>query len=163
MLFFSIDCFAINDSLHITKTGIEFVKSFEGVRLKAYRDPNPVKRIWTIGYGHTAGVKQNQRITQLQADSILIADFVRFEENIKDKVTVILTWYEFDALCSFTFNVGENALKGNLLKAINANNKILVVKILNQYIHAGGKVLRGLVLRRKAEGLYFQGIKYKRK
>ena len=91
-----------------SEKGIEFIKSYEALVLKAYDDSTGV---WTIGYGHTAGVMPGMEITESQAVEFLQADLKRFEESVNRYVTVPLTQNMFDALVSFTFNLGAGALK----------------------------------------------------
>lgn len=87
------------------QAGLSLIKQFEGCRLTAYKCPAGV---WTIGYGHTAGVKQGQKITQEQADGLLTEDLQKYEKKV-DKYDGRYWWNqnEFDALVSFAFNVGS--------------------------------------------------------
>ena len=138
-------------SLSLGSKALELIKSFEGVRLTAYQDSVGV---WTIGYGHTGGVRPGQRITQAQADDFLRADCQRFVNAVNKKVTVALNQNQFDALVSLSFNLGENGWKG-LLAKLNAGDYAGTQKMFGQYVHAGGKVLKGLVRRRAAEAQLF--------
>lgn len=127
------------------QAGIDLIKQFEGCRLTAYRCPAGV---WTIGYGHTAGVKQGQKITQAQADEYLRQDLAKYEKNV-EKYDSRYQWNqnEFDAMVSFAFNVGsidKLTVNGSRSKAVIAE-KILL------YNKAGGRALAGLTRRRKAE------------
>lgn len=92
-----------------SKEGMELIKSFEGCRLKAYQD---VAGIWTIGYGHTGNVRPGMSITQEQAETFLRADLKKFEQCINRCVAVPLTQNMFDALVSFTYNVGTGRCSG---------------------------------------------------
>ena len=138
-------------TLSLGSKGLELIKSFEGVRLGAYQDSVGV---WTIGYGHTGGVRPGQRITQAQADEFLRSDCQRFVNAVNKKVTVALNQNQFDALVSLSFNLGENGWKG-LLAKLNAGDYAGAQKAFLQYVHAGGKVLKGLVRRRQAESDLF--------
>lgn len=129
-----------------SKTGLDLIKTFEGCRLKAYKCPADV---WTIGYGHTGSdVKQGMVITQAEADRLLQQDLERFEKNVmKFANKYHWTQNEFDALISFAFNVGsidQLVSNGNRTKA-------QIAEAITKYNKAGGKVLAGLVRRRKAE------------
>lgn len=133
--------------LSISNTGLELIKRFEGCRLKAYQDSVGV---WTIGYGHTAGVCKGQVITQVQADAYLKSDCVNAGKHVNNYDN-IYHWNQnqFDALVSFTFNCGS----GNL-KALLNNGQRTIAEIsakITAYNKAGGKVLQGLVNRRNAE------------
>ncbi|AFZ34651.1 glycoside hydrolase family 24 [Stanieria cyanosphaera PCC 7437] len=103
--------------LTTSKAGINFIKLWEGLRLKAYRCPAGK---WTIGYGTTKGVKAGQEITQREAESLLRNDLVVFEDATRNLVKVQLSQNQFDALVSFVYNVGEGAFaKSTLLQVLN--------------------------------------------
>lgn len=133
--------------MKISQNGINLIKKFEGCVLKVYLDPIGVK---TIGYGHT-GAEINMcpvgaRISQEQADLFLEQDLAKFEANV-NKYDSVYHWTqnEFDALCSFAFNVGsidQLTAKGTRTKQVIAN------KIL-EYNKAGGKPI--LTYRRQIE------------
>lgn len=140
--------------MRISQKGIDLIKSFEGLRLDAYQDSVGV---WTIGFGHTApDIKAGQRITIEQADRYL-ADDIRFaEECIQDLVLPPLTQGQYDAICSFIFNLGCVAFsKSTLLKYINTGDIDRAAKEFEKWVHAGGKKLPGLVRRRQAEAERF--------
>ena len=125
--------------------GIELIKKFEGCRLMSYKCPAGV---WTIGYGHTGGVKQGQTITQSQAEQYLISDLAKFEAHV-EKFYKKYCWNqnEFDAMVSFAYNIGSI----NQLTAFGTRSKDVVKEKIKLYNKAGGKVLPGLVRRRQAE------------
>ena len=128
--------------------GVNLIKSFEGCRLDAYRD---AVGVLTIGYGHIAGVKDGEKITQAKANELLAGDLARFETRVNywsDK-KYLFNQNEFDALVSFAFNCGNGNLDGLLKNGRNSRGQIADDLLL--YIHAGGKVLNGLVKRRKKE------------
>lgn len=131
-----------------SQNGIELIKKFEGCELTAYRD---AVGVLTIGYGHTGDVKEGQKITKKKAEELLIKDLEKFETGVN---LLILAKYrfnqnEFDALVSFAYNLGL----GNLKKLTNngKRNKGQIADAIPLYNKAGGKVLSGLVKRRKAE------------
>lgn len=96
------------------------IKKFESCRLTAYQD---AAGVWTIGYGHTGSVYTGMQISQEQAEDLLKEDLKRFEAAVNRYVTGALTQGRFDALVSFSFNVGEGALKkSTLLKKMNAGD-----------------------------------------
>ena len=129
----------------ISNKGLDLIKQFEGCRLKAYKDPVGV---WTIGWGHTKGVKAGDEITQAQADKLLRDDLAVYEAKV-DKYDDKYHWNQnqFDALVSFAYNIGSiDQLTSSGRRSIKTiSNKIL------EYNKAGGKKLEGLVRRRKAE------------
>ena len=89
--------------MNTSEKGKNLIKNYEGLRLKAYRCPS---NKLTIGYGHTANVKENDVITKEQAENYLTQDLKRFENAVNRLVKVSLTQNQFDALVSFAFNLG---------------------------------------------------------
>lgn len=141
--------------MEITNEGINLIKEFEGLELKAYLCPAGV---WTIGYGHTKGVKKGQVITQLEADNLLKEDLSSFEKGVTRLIKSNINQNQFDALVSFAFNLGLTNLKSStLLKKVNSNpDDRTIVDEFIKWIYAGGKQLEGLKKRRQAEAyLYF--------
>ena len=141
--------------MKIGNKGIELIKSFEGLFLTAYKCP---ASIWTIGYGHTKGVKQGQQITANKAEEFLREDVAQFEKDVL-KQNLKLTQNQFDAFVSFVFNVGGgNFQKSTLLRTakVNSNDPSIKDEFL-RWNKAAGKVLPGLTRRRQAEAnLYFE-------
>lgn len=132
-----------------SQTGIDLIKKFEGCRLDAYKCPAGV---WTIGYGHTAGVTAGQKISPAQAEAYLRADLEKYEKNV-EKYNDRYRWTqnEFDAMVSFAYNLGsidKLTVRGTRTKAVIAEKMLL-------YNKAGGKVLDGLTKRRKEEQKLF--------
>ena len=127
------------------QAGINLIKQFEGCKLTAYRCPAGVP---TIGYGHTAGVKMGQTITQAQADEYLRQDLAKYEKNVA-KYEAKYKWHqnEFDAMVSFAYNTGSI----DKLTANGTRSKAVIAEKILLYDKAGGKVLAGLTRRRKAE------------
>ena len=140
----------------MTTKGIELIKSFEGLCLKAYKCPAGV---WTIGYGHTQGVKEGDVITEKDAELMLRRDLCNFEINVRAAVIPNLNDYQIDALTSFAYNVGLSAYrKSTLLRIINKGNATEeeIRKQFSRWVYGSGKQLPGLVCRRHAEAdLYF--------
>lgn len=132
--------------MKINEKGLELIKSFEGCKLTAYKCPAGVL---TIGYGHTgADVKEGQKITQKKADALLVKDVERFEKMVNAyKKKYKWTQNEFNALVSFAFNIGNI----DQLTKYGKRNKGQIADAILLYNKAGGKVLSGLVKRRKAE------------
>lgn len=132
--------------------GLKLIKSFEGCHLKAYKCPAGV---WTIGFGHTAGVYPGMTITQEQADNFLIEDCQKSANYVDSAAYVPLTNSlnnnQRDALISFTYNCGA----GNLKKLCKGRNLNQIAAALLLYNKANGKILAGLTRRRKAEQALF--------
>ena len=132
----------------ISQNGLNLIKQFEGCRLVAYQCSAGV---WTIGYGHTAGVKKGMKITQAQAEEFLKQDCEKFEKYVNNPayvpITKTLNQNQFDALVSFAFNLGQ----GNLKTLCKGRTAAQIAKAIPLYNKAAGKVLAGLKRRRAAE------------
>ena len=134
--------------------GISLIKSHEGLRLHAYADPGTGGEPWTIGYGHTGGVRPGDVITEDQAEMILRSDLDGFERAVESLLPIELSQSEFDALVSFAFNVGVHSLETSTLrKRLLADEPRCWVyqKELPRWNKGGSGVLPGLVKRRQAE------------
>ena len=136
----------------IGQAGLALIKQYEGCRLAAYRC---AAGVWTIGYGHTAGVHSGMTITQAQADAYLQQDIAKFEGYVNNPayvpITTNLNQNQFDALVSFAFNLGA----GNLRKLCKGRAAAQIAQAMTQYCKANGKVLAGLKRRRAAEQALF--------
>ena len=137
-----------------SQSGISLIKGFEGKRLNAYYDGVGV---WTIGFGtikypNGVRVKKGDTCTEAQAESYLKNDLVKFENAINRLVKVPLNQNQFDALSSFTYNLGETNLSSStLLKKLNAKDYAGAADQFLRWNKAGGKVMNGLTRRREAE------------
>ena len=132
----------------------EIIKEFESLRLQAYLCP---AKVWTIGWGHTKGVKKGMQITEEQAEELLRED-MQEAIDVVDKLGVELTENQYNALVSFVFNIGGSAFaKSTMRRKIlaNPNDKSIRAEFL-RWVYADGKELKGLENRRKKEAeLYF--------
>ena len=156
--------------MNVSPKAIGMIKHHEGVRQKPYRCP---ARLWTIGVGHVLYPEQgklkiddrdgfplrpedDRKFTMDEVDAILTADLQRFERGVEKFVPVALTQGEFDALVSFSFNVGLGTLQRSTLRAkLNRNDKDGAADELLKYCMAGGKILKGLQNRRIDERALF--------
>jgi len=128
---------------------IDMVKHFEGFEDTAYLCP---ANVWTIGYGRTKNVKEGDRITEPQAERDLQEELQEFGAQVLGVVDVSLLQNEFDALTSWTYNLGVGNLSSStLLKKLNAGDKDSVPSEMLRWNKAAGKVLAGLTARRQAE------------
>ena len=138
--------------------GRNLIKTFEGYRENAYLDP---VGIWTIGYGHTGGVKEGDTVTEAGADALLQQD-LKAAENTVNATGLKLSQLQFDALVSLVFNIGSgNFNSSTLLKKLKENTAPgdAIEKWWKAWNKGGGKVLPGLVKRRAAEyTLYSKGF-----
>lgn len=147
--------------MRTSDAGLALIKRHEGLRLDAYRCP---AGIWTIGYGHTTAagppsVTAGKRITRQEAEDILRADVVKFEEAVLGAVKVPLSQPQFDALVSLAFNIGDEAFeRSTLVRVLNAGRREDVPRQWMRWTRAGGVELKGLVNRRRDELALWRGI-----
>lgn len=143
----------------VNDAGRQIVKEFESLRFRAYPDPGMGGAPWTIGCGHTAGIKQGDSCSMTQAERWLGADLSVAEQAIEEVVEVVLTDDQFSALVSFVFNVGaDNFRRSTLLRMLNAGDFSGAADQLLRWNKAAGKVLPGLTRRRTAErSLFLKG------
>ncbi|MDE1478458.1 lysozyme [Xenorhabdus bovienii] len=142
--------------MEISENGINKIKSYEGLRLHAYPDPATGAEPWTIGYGHTKGVKPEQVITEQQAETFLHEDLIPIYAEIQRIVKVPLTQGQFDALCSFIFNLGiGNFIHSTLLKKLNLADYQGAAEEFLKWDRADGRVLADLRVRRVSEQKMF--------
>lgn len=136
-------------ALRTSPRGIALIKEFEGCRLSAYLCAAGVP---TIGYGHTAGVALGMTITLAQAEAFLREDLRKFEKGVSEALTRSVTQSQFDALVSFSYNLGVGALKkSTLLRLLNQGRTEEAAGEFLKWNRAGGKVLTGLTRRRQKE------------
>jgi len=141
--------------MKISAEGLALIKKFEGLELTAYKC---AAGVWTIGYGHTKDVQEGDEWSEAHADHMLEVELEEFEEYINDNVTVALSQNQFDALVSWVYNLGPANLKAStMLKVLNSGDYEGVPAQIQRWNKAGGKVLEGLIRRRKAEALLFVG------
>lgn len=146
-------------AMPISEEGVALIRYFEGCRLDAYLCPAGV---WTIGYGHTRDVSEGDVIDQEQAEALLIEDLEEFEGYVTALCQRSLEQCQFDALVSWVFNLGPGNLKSStLLRRLNAGDLGAVPDEIRRWNKAGGRVLSGLVKRREAEALMFQGLDWR--
>ena len=141
----------------ISPEGIAFLKEKEGFRGDAYYD---VAGVLTIGYGHSTRapsieqypVYEGQHITEEEGEEILRADLKPTEAAVNSAVTRDITQKQYDALVSFTFNLGAGTFKSSdVLELTNKRNYQAAADALLQYSHAGGEFIPGLYKRREEE------------
>ena len=139
----------------ISEAGIKFIKQWEGLWLESYID---CVGVLTIGYGHTKGVYQGQRITEQEATELLKQDIEEVERCLNN-ININLTQNQFDALCSFGFNVGTGAFSTNynVGKALREKDFDLLCNSMLSWCHGNNnEVITGLLNRRKAEVKLFK-------
>lgn len=144
------------------RAGIELLKRWEGCRLKAYQDSVGV---WTIGYGLTSAaglvkVTPGMVITQQQADDYLVAALVKYEAAVTKALKRAPNSNQFSAMVSLCYNIGPGAFaKSSIARLFNEGDIDGAAEAFLLYNKAGGKVLKGLVDRRKAErSLFLAGV-----
>jgi lysozyme len=141
----------------ISKAGIELIKGHENFEPKPYPDFGQM----SIGYGHGIKSYENlKEITEKEAEKLLERDLDSFEEDVSDLVKVSLTQNQYDALVSFTYNLGPTNLgKSTLLRKLNKGDYAGAANEFKRWNKAGGKVRSGLVERRQDEYEMFVGVK----
>jgi lysozyme len=158
------------NNLELGQEGLDLIKSFEGWEAHSYDDGVGYQ---TIGYGHkltrrekqtgvieTEGGSINWRngLTKEQGEQILAEDAKNAEHGVSNQVRVKLKQCEYDALVSWTFNLGSGALSSStMLERLNNSDYESVPSEMKRWVFAGGNKLAGLVRRRKAEALLFEG------
>lgn len=134
-------------------TAYNFLKQEEGVRLRAYQDSIGV---WTIGVGHTEGVKPGDVITQTQVDKLLDEDLRTRELALNKMLTRAPTQNQYDAMISLLFNIGQtNFAKSSLLRKFNSGDIQGAADAFLLYKYAGGKPSQALLNRRSRERALF--------
>src|SRR6185295_9414570 len=158
--------------MRTSPTGRKLIESYEGLILQTYDDANdhivmpgdPVKGVLTIGYGHTSAagepkVMAGMTITKELADQYLANDLIKVERDVERLVKVPLNQNQFDALVSFTFNLGAgNLARSSLLKKLNAGDYSGAADEFLKWTGAkqiGSGPIPGLVRRREAERKLF--------
>lgn len=142
--------------MKINKKGLKVIKDSEGLVLEAYLD---TEGIWTIGYGHTEGVKQGMSISKEKAEEFLKNDVSWAELAVDRYVTTALNENQFSALCSFVFNVGSGAFyHSTMLKLINKGKFVEASEQFKRWDKGESGVLPGLVVRREKEKNLFLDI-----
>lgn len=143
------------NKMKISKEGIALIKKFEGCELEAYQDSVGV---WTIGYGHTKDVSEGMKVTQEEAEAMFMIELEEYEDYVDRLVSVGLSQCQFDALVAWTYNLGPTNLKNStMLTVLNQARYEEVPREIKRWNKAGGEVLQGLVRRREAEALLFEG------
>ena len=148
--------------MKVSKKCLEMLAHHEGVKLKPYRD---CVGLWTVGIGHLIGDGHslpdswNRTFTLEEVYAILAADVARFERGVERFITIPLKQFEFDALVSFSFNLGLGTLqKSTLRQKLNRSDREGALESWAKYNKAGGKIIKGLDTRRKDEINFFKGL-----
>lgn len=144
----------------VSEHALHMIKHHEGVRNRPYQDPIG---LWTIGVGHLIGDGKslpedwNRALTNEEVDDLLKKDLRRFEAGVLRLCPVGINQPRFDALVSFSFNVGlGNLQRSTLRRKHNRGDHAGAAKEFLKWTRAGGRVLPGLVRRRKDESILYQ-------
>lgn len=141
--------------MHISQEGIDLVKKFEGCKLEAYQC---AAGVWTCGYGSTRGVKQGDVWSQEKAEIMLVDELEEYGSYVEELVTIPLNQCQYDALTSWTFNLGPSNLKSSTLLAVLNQGKYEEIPYqIKRWNKVSGVVNDGLIRRREAEALLFEG------
>lgn len=133
-----------------SQTLVNKIKQFEGLRLKSYKCPSGV---WTIGYGHTKGVRSNRTISMAMANEYLAMDIEEVEEQLKRCNLPKLSIRRWDAIVDFTFNLGIANFRSSTLyrKIVADQDDKTIPNEFRRWVYSNKKVLAGLVKRREWE------------
>ena len=149
----------VDERMKISEKGLSMIERFEGCLLKA---SNKLDGVWTIGYGQTGSyygkrVRRGMTTTKAEAHAWLRDHSIKtYEDAVTQAVKVPLNQNQFDALVSFAYNVGVGALKqSTALRKLNAGDYAGAADALTMWTKCNGKVLAGLVRRRKEERALF--------
>jgi len=143
------------NKMQISEEGLSLIKKYEGCELKAYRCP---ANVLTIGYGHIKDVKEGDQITKEEANYMLQEEMIEYEGYVNDMVDVELNQSQYDSLCAWVYNLGPtNFQSSTLLKVLNEGKYNEIPQQIKRWNKAGGEVLDGLIRRREAEALLFEG------
>lgn len=151
--------------MRTSQSGRNFIKRWEGEKLKPYRD---VAGFWTIGVGHLinetteAHLLNPEGITAEQSDALLATDLYNTEHYVRTMVDVPLQQHQFDALVSLIFNIGPGNFQGSTVRRrINSGDTPEnISEAWKRYNKAGGQVIMGLINRREAEVDLFNAANY---
>ncbi len=140
---------------HISNKGLQLIKDYEGFSPTSYHDAagHP-----TIGYGHLIkkGESFPNPIALQDATILLMNDVLHAERTVRRLIPITLTQGQYDALVSFTFNLGSGALQASTLRRrLLAGNAEAAAREFPRWVYAGGRKLRGLMRRRRSEQALF--------
>jgi lysozyme len=136
-------------ALSLSATALVGLAVHEGYREEAYQD---IVGVWTIGFGTTKGVQPGQKLAPVKALQRALTDSQKFEGALKECVHVPLHQHEYDAFISLAYNIGAGAFcRSTLVRKLNAGDYEGACAEILRWNKAGGKVVRGLVVRREAE------------
>jgi lysozyme len=135
--------------MRINRAGLELIKRWEGLRTTAYKCP---ANVWTIGYGHTGDVKEGDKITTQQAETLLLIDLAKFERFINAQ-GFELNENQYSALVSLCYNIGPgNFKKSPIYNQLKSDpDSALITTYFLKHVYAGGRKLKGLINRRMEE------------
>ena len=137
-----------------SSNGLQLIRKYEGCKTTPYRCP---AGLYTVGYGHVIGNglqlpdQFNRTFSLGEIDELLRTDLARFERGVLRYCPVYLTQSQFDALVSFSFNLGLGVLQRSTLRQKINRGDADAAKVILKYNMAGGRILKGLIRRRQAE------------
>ena len=140
--------------MKISNKGLQLIRKYEGCKTTPYRCP---AGLYTVGYGHVIGNglqlpdQFNRTFSLGEINELLRTDLARFEQGVLRYCPVYLTQCQFDALVSFSFNLGLGVLQRSTLRQKINRGDADAAKVILKYNMAGGRILKGLIRRRQAE------------
>lgn len=156
ILYSPLEANAVDLNMKVSPRGTSFVAQYESFSAKPYKEPNGS---FSVGYGHQIKPGENlPSVTREQAETLLKNDLRIAENAVKNSVRVPLNQNQFDALVSFTYNVGSgNLQRSTLVRKLNAEDYSGASEEFKKWSYAQGKKLKGLEVRREAERDLFVG------
>ena len=140
----------------VTQAGLDLIKHFESFRETPYLCPAGYQ---TIGYGHVIRSGENlEEISEGEGEALLLSNIAKAEASVLRLIKVVLEENQYDALVSFTFNLGGGALQRSTLRQkVNREEHTEVPDEFRKWIYAGGQKLKGLIKRREFEAILYEG------
>ena len=135
----------------VSRAAIELIKRFEGYRRTAAQMPDGR---WTIGYGHTLTARAGAEVSEADAEALLVYDLIAVQHAVNESVLAPISQNEFDALCSFAFNIGiDNVRRSQVLKRINAGATVqaaCAMELWRKTDFEGERIVLDALVRRRA-------------
>lgn len=135
----------------VSRAAIELIKRFEGYRRKAAQLPDGR---WTIGYGHTLTAREGAEVSEADAEALLVYDLIAVQHAVNESVLAPVSQNQFDALCSFAFNIGlDNFRRSQVLKRLNSGAAVQAACAMELWRKAdfeGERIVVDALVRRRA-------------
>jgi lysozyme len=135
----------------VSRAAIELIKRFEGYRRHAAQLPDGR---WTIGYGHTLTAREGAEVEEADAEALLVYDLIAVQHAVNEALLAPLSQNQFDALCSFAFNIGlDNFRRSQVVKRLNAGSAVqagCAMELWRKADFEGERIVVDALVRRRA-------------